>query len=43
MIHIWLYEATRKRLRLRAAEEDVTVQALVEGWVEESLGPRKAK
>jgi hypothetical protein len=43
MIHVWLYEATRRRLRTRAAEEDKTIQSFVEDLVEEALGPPKRK
>lgn len=43
MIHIWLYEATRKRLRMRATEEDKTVQAFVEDLIGEALAARSRK
>ena len=43
MIHIWLSEPTRKRLRTRAAEDDVTMQTLVEGWIEDALAGRKVR
>jgi hypothetical protein len=43
MIHIRVYETTHKRLRQRAAEEDVTLQILVEDWIEKELGPARKK
>ena len=43
MIHVWLSEASRKRLRVAAAQEDKTMQAFVEDLIEETLDRRRAK
>ncbi len=43
MIHIWLTESTRRRLKVRAAEDDATVQALVEDLICRELDSRRAR
>ncbi len=42
MIHIWLTEETHRKLRIRAAELDVTIQEFVQSVIEKELS-KKAK
>ena len=43
MIHIRLSAETHKKLRIRAAEQDVSIQALVESLIEVSLKGQEKK
>ena len=43
LIHIRVYESTAKRLRVRAAEKDMTVQEFVEDLIEGALQAARAK
>ena len=43
MIHIRLSAETHKKLRIRAAEQDVSIQALVESLIEGSLKIQEKK
>lgn len=43
MIHVRLSEVTRKKLRLRVAEEDTTIQDWVAGVVEKVLSTSRRK
>jgi len=43
MIHIRLSAETHKKLRIRAAEQDVSIQALVESLIEGSLKGQEKK
>lgn len=44
MIHIRLSEATRKKLRMRVAEEDTTIQSWVSDLIEVTLSrPQKKR
>jgi predicted HicB family RNase H-like nuclease len=40
LIHIRLSEEVHKRLRIRAAELDITMQKLVEQMIEKELGKK---
>ena len=37
MIHIWLTEETHRKLRIRAAELDITIQEFVQSVIEKEL------
>lgn len=42
MIHIWLTEDVHRKLRIRAAELDITIQEFVQAVIEKALS-KKAK
>jgi hypothetical protein len=42
-IHIWLTETTRRKLKVRAAEQDMTVQAFVEDLIGRELDARRVR